>query len=132
MNRRRAITIAAAAIFAVPAFHSAYSQQAEAPAAAPHSMPNVDDHLHMLAQKLDLSEEQQSKARPIITEMQDEMQKITDDKSLTHDEAMAKTHATFMNADKKFREFLTDEQKTKLDAMEAEMHHEKQGTGNRD
>jgi hypothetical protein len=29
-----------------------------------------------------------------------------------------------MNADKKFREFLTDEQKTKLDAMEAEMHHE--------
>ena len=133
MNRRRAITIAAAAaMFALPAFHSAYSQQAKAPAAAPHSMPSVDDHLHMLAQKLELSEEQQNKARPIITEMQDEMQKIADDKNLAHDETMGKTHAAFMNADKKFREFLTDEQKTKLDAMEAEMHHEKQGTGNKD
>lgn len=87
-------------------------------------MPSVDDHLHMLAQKLDLSDEQQNKARPIITEMQEEMRKISDDKSLTHDEAMTKTHSAFMNADKKFREFLTDEQKTKLDAMEAEMHHE--------
>ncbi len=85
-------------------------------------MPSVDDHLHMLAQKLDLTDDQQNKARPIITEMQDEMQKITDDKSLTHDEANAKTHAAFMKADKKFREFLTDEQKTKLDEMEQQMH----------
>ncbi|WP_162601378.1 hypothetical protein [Occallatibacter savannae] len=123
MNRRRLLTIAAAALaLAVPAIPSAFAQQSEAPAAAPHSMPSVDDHLHMLAQKLDLTDDQQNKARPIITEMQDEMQKITDDKSLTHDEANAKTHAAFMKADKKFREFLTDEQKTKLDEMEQQMH----------
>ena len=95
-------------------------------------MPNVDDHLRMLAQKLELSDEQQNKTRPIIAEMQDEMQKAMDDKSLTHDETTRRTHAAFMNADKKIREFLTDEQKTKLDAIEAEMHHEKQGTGSRD
>jgi Spy/CpxP family protein refolding chaperone len=126
MNRRRAMTIAAAAVaFVLPAFQSSFAQQAEAPPAAPHSMPSVDDHLHLLAQKLDLSDEQQVKARPIITEMQDEMQKVMDDKSLTHEEATAKTHEAFMNADKKFREFLTDDQKTKLDEMEAQMHHPK-------
>lgn len=120
------MTIAAAAVaFVLPAFQSSFAQQAEAPAAVPHSMPSVDDHLHMLAQKLNLSDEQEAKARPIITEMQDEMQKVMDDKSLTHEEATAKTHEAFMNADKKIREFLTDDQKTKLDEMEAQMHHPK-------
>jgi Spy/CpxP family protein refolding chaperone len=118
------MTIAAVAVFfAFPAFQSSFAQQSEAPAAAAQSMPSVDDHLHMLAQKLELSDEQQSKARPIITAMQEEMQKVTDNKSLTHEEATAKTHEAFMNADKKFREFLTDEQKRKLDDMEQQMHH---------
>jgi len=125
MNRRRAIVLAAAVALALPALQSGFAQQAEAPAAAPHAMPSVDDHLHMLAQKLDLTDEQQNKARPIIAEMQEEMQKTADDKNLTHDETMAKTHAAFMKADKQFREFLTEEQKSKLDAMEAEMHHPK-------
>lgn len=126
MNRRRAMTIAAAAVlFALPAFQPSFAQQAKAPAAAPHSMPSVDEHLQMLAQKLELSDDQQARARPIITEMQDEMQKVMDNKSLTHEEATAKTHEAFMKADKKFRDFLTDEQKTKLDEMEQQMHHPK-------
>jgi hypothetical protein len=54
--------------------------------------------------------------------MQEEIQKAHDDKSLTHDEVMSRTHAAFMKADKQFREFLTDDQKTKLTAMEEEMH----------
>jgi Spy/CpxP family protein refolding chaperone len=120
------MTIAAAAVvFALPAFQSSFAHQAEAPAAAPHTMPSVDDHLHMLAEKLELSDEQQAKARPIIADMQEEMQKVMDDKTLTHEEATAKTHEAFTKADKKFREFLTDEQKNKLDTMEAEMHHPK-------
>lgn len=121
MNRRRALTLATAALFALPAT-SFFAQQAEAPAPPPHTMPSVDDHLHMLAEKLDLTQEQQDKARPIIAEMQEEMQKILDDKSLSHDDAMSRTHAAFMKADRQFREFLTDDQKTKLDQMEQQMH----------
>ena len=121
MNRRRAITLAAAALLALPATQF-FAQQTETQAGPPHSMPSVDDHLHMLAQKLDLTQDQQDKARPIISEMQAEMQKIADDKSLTHDEYMEKTHAAFMKADKEFREFLSDAQKTKLDEMEQQMH----------
>jgi len=123
MNRRKVISMAAAALLLVlPAMQFGFAQQAEAPAAAPHTMPSVDDHLHMLAQKLDLTAEQQQKARPIITQMHDEMQRVMDDKSLTKDESMTKTHAAFMKADKQFREFLTDEQKTKLDELEQQMH----------
>ena len=122
MNRRQVLSLAAAMLFAIPATQFAFAQQTEAPAGPPHTMPSVDDHLHMLAQKLDLSEEQQNKARPIIAEMQEEIQKVMDDKSLTHDEAMVKTHTAFMKADKQFREFLSDEQKTKLDEMEQQMH----------
>jgi Spy/CpxP family protein refolding chaperone len=128
MNRRRAITIAAAMLFALSARPFVFGQQTEAPTAPPpHSLPTVDDHLRMLAQKLDLTQNQQDKARPIITEMQAAMQKIMDDKSLTHDEALAKTHAEFMNANKQFREFLSDDQKTKLDELEQQMHPGKDG-----
>lgn len=123
MNRRKLIAAAAAAVaLALPSIQSGFAQQSEAPAAAPHTMPSVDDHLRMLTQKLDLTDDQQDKARPIIAEMQDAMQKVNDDKSLTHDEAMAKTHAAFMKADKQFREFLTEKQKAKLDEMEQQMH----------
>ena len=110
-------------LFALSARPFVFGQQTEAPTAPPaHSLPTVDDHLRMLAQKLDLTQDQQDKARPIITEMQAAMQKIMDDKSLTHDEALAKTHAAFMNADRQFREFLSNDQKKKLDDLEAEMH----------
>lgn len=123
MNRRKLIAAAAAAmVLALPAMQTGFAQQSEAPAAAPHSVPSVDDHLHMLTQKLDLTDDQQHKARPIIAEMQEEIQKAMEDRSLSHDEASAKTHAAFMKADKKFREFLTNAQKTKLDDMEQQMH----------
>ena len=120
MNRRRAITLTAAMLFTLPAIQPVVAQQSEAP--PPHSQPSVDDHLRMLSQKLDLTAEQQDKARPIITDMQAEMQKIMDDKSLSPDESMSKRHAVFMKADKQFREFLTDDQKTRLDELEQQMH----------
>jgi hypothetical protein len=82
----------------------------------------VDQHLKMLADKLDLTADQQDKARPILQEMHDDSEKIMDDKSLSHDEAMARMHPVFMKADKALREFLTDDQKKKLDEMEQQMH----------
>jgi Spy/CpxP family protein refolding chaperone len=123
MNRRRALTITAAMLFALPAAPSVFAQQNEAPAAQPsHKLPSVDDHLRMLAEKLDLTADQQEKARPVITEMQAEMQKVYEDKGLTAEEVTARTHAAFMKADKQFREFLTDDQKTKLTELEQQMH----------
>jgi len=97
----------------------------EKPAPPEHAMviPDVDQHLKVLSEKLELSSEQQEKARPILKSMQDDLQKDMDDKSLSPDQMHAKMHADFMKADKELREFLTDGQKTKLDEMEKQMHH---------
>lgn len=114
MNQIRTIAIAAAMLLVLPIF----PQQNR----ATHATSSVDDHLRMLGQKLDLTAEQQEKARPILEEMQSSMQKIDDDKSLTHEQAMAQMHPVFMRADKKMRELLTDDQKKKLDDLEEESH----------
>ncbi|MBS1803572.1 MAG: hypothetical protein JST28_09395 [Acidobacteria bacterium] len=95
-------------------------------------MPDLDQHLKMLSGKLTLTAEQQEKARPILKEMQDGLQKVGEDKSLTPDQMHAQMHSTMMKADKQLREYLTDEQKTKLDAMEAEMHHPHADQGSAD
>jgi len=107
------------------------AQEKAAPPEHAMSMPDVDQHLKVLSEKLALTAEQQEKARPILKEMQNGMQKVADDKSLTSDQMHAQMHSTMMKADKQLREYLTDEQKTKLDVMEAEMHHPKsdQGSG---
>ena len=86
--------------------------------APPSHMPSVDEHLKVLSEKLDLTADQQEKARPIIADMQDGLQKVMDDKSLTPEQSHEQMHATFMKADKELRVFLTDEQKAKLDEME--------------
>jgi hypothetical protein len=96
------------------------AQQASSPVNA--AVAPVDQHLKMLAEKLDLTADQQEKARPILQQLHDDSQKIADDKSLSHEELMEKMHPVFMKADKALREFLTDEQKTKLDTMEQQMH----------
>lgn len=118
MNRIRTLAIAAAMLLVLPSF----AQQNGAPTGQSHSAPSVDDHLRMLAEKLSLTADQQQKARPILEEMQTGMQQIGDDKSLTHEEAMARMHPVFMKADKQMRAFLTDDQKKKLDDLEEQSH----------
>lgn len=103
------------------------AQEKAAPAEHAMAMPDVDQHLKVLSEKLDLSAEQQEKARPILKAMQDSMQKSMDDKSLTPDQMHAKMHADFIKADNELRAFLSEEQKTKLDEMEKQMHHPKSG-----
>ena len=109
----------------------AIAQEKAAPPEHAMAMPDVDQHLKLLSEKLTLTAEQQEKARPILKEMREGLQKVAEDKSLTPDQMHAQMHSTMMKADKQLREYLTDEQKTKLDAMEAEMHHPKSDQGSR-
>ena len=124
MKRTGWLGVAALAVIAEFAVLApAIAQEKTAPPEHAMVMPDVDQHLKMLSEKLALSAEQQEKTRPILKEMQDEMQKVSGDKSLTPDQMHAQMHPIMMKADKQLREFLTDEQKTKLDAMEEQMHH---------
>jgi len=124
MKRIGWLVLGIALAFAVP---TVAQQEAAAPPEHAMVMPDVDQHLKMLSEKLTLTAEQQEKARPILKEMQDSMQKAMDDKSLTPEQMHAQMHSSFMGADKKLRTFLSDEQKAKLDEMEAQMHHGEQG-----
>ena len=113
MNRSRFIAIAAAFAFAFPAI----AQQSAPPA---HHMPTVDEHLKVLSEKLDLTADQQEKARPILKKMQDAMQTVMSDASLTPEQMHAQMRPAHEKADRELRAILTDEQKKKLDEMEAQ------------
>src|SRR5581483_2409884 len=96
MKRIFLIALAAALSLAIPLLAR---QAATNAAVAP-----VDQHLKLLAEKLDLTASQQEKARPILQQMHDDSQKVMDDKSLSHEEAMSRMHPVFMKADKSLRE----------------------------
>ncbi len=118
MNRLRLLAVAAVLMFAM----GAVAQQTTTPDGHAVAVAPVDQHLKVLSEKLALTADQQDKARPILQEMHDGSQKLEDDQSLTPDQRHEGMVPVFMKADKALREILTDEQKKKLDEMEAQMH----------
>ena len=119
MNRLRLLAAGTVLMFALS---TVAQQNATAPDVHAAAVAPVDQHLKMLSEKLALTAEQQEKARPILQAMRDGTQKLEDDQSLTPDQRQAGMHALFMKSDKEVRVFLTDDQKKKLDEMEAQMH----------
>jgi hypothetical protein len=119
MNRIRMLAAGTVLMFAIGAVaqQTTTSPDVHAAAVAP-----VEQHLKVLSDKLGLTADQQDKARPILQEMHDGSQKLQDDQSLTPDQRHEGMLPVFMKADKALREILTDDQKKKLDAMEAQMH----------
>ena len=83
----------------------------------------VEAHLKLLTEKLDLTSDQQAKAKPILQEMQAATQKFMQDESMSRDERMDNVRACRYKADRAMRKMLSDEQKQKLDQLEQEMPH---------
>jgi len=119
MNRLRLLAVGTVLMFALStvAQQTTTGPDAHAAAVAP-----VEQHLKVLSEKLALTADQQDKARPILQEMHDGSQKLDDNQSLTPDQRHLGMEPVFMKADKALREILTDDQKKKLDEMEAQMH----------
>jgi hypothetical protein len=119
MNRFRLLVVAILCAAGI----SLAAQQPSDPQSAPQSMATaeVDHHLAVLSDKLDLSIDQQSKARPILQQMHDASAAIEADESISTQERNERTHAVMMKADRELRLVLTDEQKKKLDTMEQQM-----------
>jgi len=87
----------------------------------------VEAHLKLLTEKLGLTEQQQTKARPILHEMNEAEQKIKADDSLSQKEMLERVRPFREKADKKLRKFLSDDQKAKLDQLEHQPHTELHG-----
>jgi hypothetical protein len=122
MNRMRAVAIGTMLMFAVVVGAQQSGPEVHG------GMPKVEEHLKVLAAKLDLNAEQQDKARPVLQRMRDGTEKVDDDPSLSSEERMARLRTVRSKADRELRQVLTDDQKKKLDQMEQESHLEFQAS----
>jgi Spy/CpxP family protein refolding chaperone len=83
----------------------------------------VQKHVQVLGDKLDLTAEQRAKITPMLQQMHDTAAQAQEDRNLSDDERNSRVMAAQKKADQQIRTLLNDEQKKKLDALEAEMHH---------
>lgn len=120
MNRIRLLAIGTILVLGL----TAVAQQ------TPSGVPDVDAHLKVLAEKLDLTTDQQVRIKPMLQEMHDASAKVEDDQTLSPEERQAGLKPVRMKADKEIRTVLTDDQKKKLDQMEQESHMDLHGSTN--
>ena len=89
-------------------------------------VPSADDQLKVLTIKLDLTNDQQAKVKPILQDLHDATVKISQDQSLSRDARLARVRPLRVKAHDQIREILNDEQKKKLEQYmqgpHAEMH----------
>jgi len=128
MNRIRLLAIGSMLLIA-PAMLAPQTAQTGGPAKGAAQgvvLPDVGDQLKVLTQKLDLSVDQQPKVKTILQELHDASLKLLQAENPSQDELLRKVRPLRMNADKKIREILSDDQKQKLDQYlqgpHAEMH----------
>jgi Spy/CpxP family protein refolding chaperone len=83
---------------------------------------DLDQHMQMLTERLNLTADQQTEIKPILKRFLDDRQKYMQDQSLSKEERDAKISALHAKADKQARTILSDEQKKKLDELEIQSH----------
>jgi Spy/CpxP family protein refolding chaperone len=94
---------------------------------AQDSVPTVETQLKVLTEKLDLTANQQAKVKAILQELHDATLKLVRDKSLSHEERLARVRPQRYKANEQIREFLSDDQKKKLDQYLQGPHSEMHG-----
>jgi Spy/CpxP family protein refolding chaperone len=93
-------------------------------------LPNVEQHLKVLTAKLDLTDDQQDRIKPIIQEMNEATQKVMQDESISREKRLDNARPWLERADKEIRKMLNDDQKKQLDRLEHEWHPELHGNLN--
>jgi periplasmic protein CpxP/Spy len=88
-----------------------------------HGMPSVDERVQQMTKALNLSDDQQTKVKAILTDQRDQMMSLKQDTSAAPTDRRAKFHEIHQNTQQKIRDVLTDDQKTKFDQMQ-ERHKE--------
>ncbi|HEY6348857.1 MAG TPA: hypothetical protein VI636_05545 [Candidatus Angelobacter sp.] len=96
----------------------AQGQDEKAGGVGPGSMPTVEDQLKDLTEKLNLTDDQQSKIKPLLEDERQQMQ--TKDNSLSPQDRMSRLRRIQVTTSSKIRELLNDEQQVKFDQMEKE------------
>jgi len=127
MNRIRLLAIGTMLMFALTTFAQQTTTGSDAHGGRGGGVPTAQEQLKVLTEKLNLTGDQQARITPILQELYDATQKIVQDKSLSREERLDKVRPHRYKADKQIREFLSDDQKKKLDQYLQGPHSEMHG-----
>jgi Spy/CpxP family protein refolding chaperone len=87
-----------------------------------HQMPSVDDQVKHLTKKLDLSDDQQAKLKPILEDQRKQMDDLRNDSSLSREDRFSKMREIRQNSDTQIKSVLNDDQQKNFDKMRDEQH----------
>jgi periplasmic protein CpxP/Spy len=85
-----------------------------------HSRESVDDQIKHLSKKLNLSDDQQAKLKPIFEDQRKQMEAIHNDSSLSREDRFTKMQALRQSSDAQIKGVLNEEQQKSFDKMRAE------------
>jgi Spy/CpxP family protein refolding chaperone len=93
-------------------------------------MPSVDDQIKHLTQKLSLTDDQQTKLKPILEDQRKQMEQIHNDSSLSREDRFSKMQQVRASSDTQIKAVLNDDQQKKFDKMREEQRsHMRWGQG---
>ena len=101
--------------------------QAPAQSATSATASSPEAHLQMLSEKLNLTEDQKAKLRPILQEQEQQLKAVHDDTSLSQEQKIAKKKAVHESFHEQINAVLTPEQQAKFKEMKhegMEKHHQ--------
>ncbi|MGH9503688.1 MAG: Spy/CpxP family protein refolding chaperone [Terriglobales bacterium] len=87
-----------------------------------HQMPSVDDQVKHLTKKLNLSDDQQAKLKPILEDQRKQMDDLRNDSSLSREDRFSKMREIRQNSDTQIKSVLNDDQQKNFDKMRDEQH----------
>ena len=83
-------------------------------------MPSVDDQLKHLSSKLNLTDAQQAKLKPILEDQHKQMEQIHNDSSLSREDRFGKIQQLRQNSDSQIKSVLNEDQQKNFDKMREE------------
>ena len=98
------------------------SQQSQAPtpdkhAGMHHNGESADQHLQMLSEKLNLTDDQKAKLKPILQDQLQQMKTVREDTSLSEEQKQAKMKSIHESLHNQINAVLTPEQQAKFKQM---------------
>ena len=119
MKLKIATTIAIVAL-AMPVFVPAYVLQAQETTGNRTKSQSPDQVVKMYNSKLNLTEDQKQKIRPIVVERQQRMLELRSDTSVKGREKMMKMKSVMENSDSRINAVLNPDQRQKYSELEAQ------------
>ena len=108
------------------------SQESQAPtpgkhAGMHHNEESVDQHLQMLSEKLNLTDDQKAKLKPILQDQMQQMKAVREDSSLSQEQKHAKMKSIHESFNDQINAVLTPDQQAKFKQMRQEQMEKHKG-----